>query len=168
MGPFSFYNKFGLWLLGVIQGYNHRKYWHRRNIVTNPENKTWLPLKLYYLWWIKKIDSRKLCSFGTNLNSGAHFESPPILPHGPNGIIIGHDIKIGRNVTIYQQVTIAHGGGRIGNGVLIGAGAKILSGVNIGDYSKIGANAVVIENVPNYATCVLQKPRIIKNKNENS
>jgi serine O-acetyltransferase len=44
---------------------------------------------------------------------------------------------------------------------MIGAGAKILSGVNIGHHSKIGANAVVVEDVPPYSTVVLQKPRII-------
>lgn len=111
MKSFSFSNKFGLWVLGIIQGYNHKKYWKRRAIVINSENKTWLPLKLYYLWWIKRVDSRKLCSFGTNIHSGSTFATPPHLPHGPNGIIVGHDLSIGINVTIYQQVTIMHGGG---------------------------------------------------------
>ncbi len=161
MKTFSFSNKFGIWVMGIINSYNHNKYWKRRNIVTDPQNKTSLFLKLYYLWRIKRTDSKKLCSFGTNLNSGSKFETPPLLPHGPNGIIVGHDIHIGRNVTIFQQVTIAHGGGRIGDYVMIGAGAKILSGVNIGHHSKIGANAVVVEDVTPYSTVVLQKPRII-------
>ena len=51
---------------------------------------------------------------------------PPHLPHGLNGIIVGHDAIIGRDCTIFQQVTIAHGGVRIGDNVLIGAGAQIL------------------------------------------
>lgn len=58
------------------------------------------------------------------------------------------------------------GGGKIGDNVIIGAGAKILSGIKIGHDSKIGANAVVVEDVPPFSTVVLQKPRII-NKNEN-
>jgi len=45
--------------------------------------------------------------------------------------------------------------------VLIGAGAKILPGIKIGHDSKIGANAVVIKDVPSYSTVVLQRPRII-------
>lgn len=49
------------------------------------------------------------CSFGTNLNSGVYIETSPYLPKGPNGIIVGHDVKIGSNCTIYQQVTIAQG-----------------------------------------------------------
>lgn len=43
----------------------------------------------------------------------------PHLPHRPNGIIIGHDINFDRNVTIYQQVTIAHGGEIGDNGYVL-------------------------------------------------
>ena len=86
------------------------------------------------------------------------------MPHGPNGIIVGHDVRIGKNVTICQQVTIMHGGGQVGDNVLIGAGAKILPGVRIGDNAKIGANCVVVEDVPAGSTCVLQKPRILMRK----
>lgn len=38
------------------------------------------------------------------------FKTPPKLPHGPSGIFVGHDVKIGSNCTIFHQVTIAHGG----------------------------------------------------------
>lgn len=92
---------------------------------------------------------------------GQNLVSPPILPHGLNEIIIGHDCVIGKNCTIFQQVTIAHGGVRIGDNVLIGAGAKILPGVAIGHNVKVGANCVVVEDVPDNATVVLPKPRII-------
>lgn len=156
-------------LLNYIHGYNHKKYWHRREIVTNPANRTPILLKLYYLFWIKRVDARHHCSFGTNLNSGAMFETPPFLPHGPNGIICGHDIKVGSNCIIYHQVTIAGGDVTVGNNTELGAGAIVLPGVTIGSHCHIGANAVVVEDVPDYATCVLQKPRIIlKTKNENS
>lgn len=101
-------------------------------------------------------------SFGTNLNAGAKFATFPNLPHGLNGIIVGHDVTIGFNCTIYQQVTIMHGGGcTIGDNVLIGAGAKILGHVRIGNNCRIGANCVVIEDIPDNTTCVLPKPRII-------
>ena len=115
------------------------------------------------------MDARHHCSFGTNLNSGAYFATPPFLPHGPNGIICGHDIKVGANCIIYHQVTIAHGSVIIGDNCEFGAGAKILPGVSIGNNCHVGANAIVIDNIPDGATCVLQKPRIIiKAKNENS
>jgi serine acetyltransferase len=79
-------------------------------VVVDPQNRTPLLLKLYYLYYIKRIDSKKNCSFGTNLNAGSRFKTPPHLPHGPARIIIGHDLCIGSNCTIYQGVTIAHGG----------------------------------------------------------
>ena len=84
------------------------------------------------------------------------------MPHGLNGIIVGHDAKIGCECTIFQQVTIAHGGVRIGDKVLIGAGAKILPQVSIGNNVKIGSNCVVVEDIPDNATVVLPKPIIIK------
>ena len=156
MKPFSNDNKLGKWILGFIQHYNHEKYWKRRAIVTDPNNKTPTLLKLYYLYYIKKCDAYHNCSFGTNLGAGAFFKTPPILLHGPNGIIIG------KNCTIAQQVTISHGGGcTIGDNVLIGAGAKILGHVRIGNNVKIGANCVVVEDLPDNSTCVLSKPRII-------
>lgn len=149
------------WLLAWIHGYNHEKYWKRRSIVINPKNKTPKLIKLYYLLWIKRVDARHHCSFGTNLNAGSEFVTPPFLPHGPNGIICGHDIKVGAHSTIYHQVTIAGGNVVIGDRTELGAGAKVLPNVSIGSHCHIGANAVVVENVPDYATCVLSKPRII-------
>ena len=156
-------------LLNFIHDYNHKKYWRRRSLVINPKARTPMLLKLYYLFWIKRVDARHHCSFGTNLNSGATFVTPPFLPHGPNGIICGHDIKVGANCIIYHQVTSASGNVSIGEKTELGAGAKVLPGVTIGNNCHIGANAVVVENIPDNATCVLQKPRIIiKKKNENS
>lgn len=162
MKPFSPDSRIGKQIMSWIQHYNHKKYWHRRSIVIDPDSKCWLLKKIYYLYYIKRCDAHNNSSFGTNLNAGAKFATPPVLPHGPNGIIIGHDVVIGANCTIYQQVTIAHGGVQIGDNVLLGAGCKILQHVKIGNNARIGANCVVIEDVPENATCVLTKPRIIR------
>lgn len=74
------------------------------------------------------------------------------LPH-PNGIVIHPKVKIGPNCLIFQQVTL--GVAWSGNGVpvlkghvVIGAGAKVLGGVTLGDHSVIAANAVVLKDVP--------------------
>lgn len=161
MKPFTKDNKIGKFIMSCIQHYHHDKYWKRRAIVTNKDSKCPLIIKLYYLYYIKKVDARHLCSFGTNINAGAKFLTPPILLHGPNGIIVAHDAIIGRNCTYAQQVTITHGDVVIGDNCKIGAGAKILDHVKIGNNVKIGANAVVVEDIPDNATVVLQKPRII-------
>jgi serine O-acetyltransferase len=72
------------------------------------------------------------------------------MPH-TNGIVINADAVIGCNCEIFQQVTIGEMKGgfpEIGNGVSIGPGAKILGPVKIGDGARIGANALVIKDVP--------------------
>lgn len=107
------------------------------------------------------MDTKNHCSFGTSYNHGALFKTPPLLPHGPNGIIVGHDAVIGANCLMFQQVTIAEGGAIIGDNVLLGAGCKILPGAHIGNNAKVGANAVVVKDVPENATCVMQSARII-------
>ena len=104
-------NRISRWGLSLIQGYSHEKYWKRRERVVS--GKGFFLWRAYYLLWIKRVDAKHLSSFGTNWGKGASFASPPLLPHGPNGIIVGHDVSIGRNVTICQQVTIMHGGGVI-------------------------------------------------------
>lgn len=161
MKPFSSNSKIGLYINSVVKGYNHEKYWKRRRIVTNPVNHSSTFVKLYYLYYLKRKDARFNCSFGTNINSGAQFKSPPNLPHGPYGIIVGHHVRIGKNCTIYQQVTIASQSVEIGNNVLIGAGAKILNNIKIGNNVKIGANAVVVVDIPDDATVVMHKPKIL-------
>ena len=164
MKPFSFQSRIGRRVMSWIQGYDHGKYWRRRAAVVDPDSGTWLPVKLWYLYYIKKVDARHGCSFGTNLNAGSRFDSPPLLPHGPAGIFIGHDLHFGTGVTIFQQVTVAHGGGgQIGDGVILGAGSKVLAGRKIGARAKVGANCVVVEDIPAGATVVLPKPRIIMN-----
>lgn len=149
-------------ILSFIKGYNHEKYWRRRAVVVDTSKRKSLLLKSLYLVWIKRIDAKHGCSFGTSINYGASFSTPPMLPHGIDGIIVGHDAKIGKDCVIFQQVTIAAGGVVIGDNVVIGAGAKILPKVKIGNHCKVGANAVVVEDMPDYSTCVMQKPRIIK------
>ena len=81
------------------------------------------------------------------------------LPH-PIGIVIGDGAIIGDDVRIYQHVTI---GSRclssptypsLGDGVLVGAGAKIIGGVSIGEKAKIGAGAIVVKDVHPHAVAI--------------
>jgi serine O-acetyltransferase len=73
--------------------------------------------------------------------------------HHFGGIILHPEVVIGDYCTLYHDVTLGDRGGwgsapRIGNNVLIGAGAKVLGDIEIGDGSMIGANAVVLTSVP--------------------
>lgn len=85
------------------------------------------------------------------------------LPHGANGIIMHPDVSIGSNVTIFHQVTLGINpielgkslkAPRVGNDVFIGAGVKIIGDLKIGDGAKIGANAVVVKDIPTLKTAV--------------
>lgn len=89
------------------------------------------------------------------------------IPH-PNGIINNENARLGRNVTIYQQVTIGvkndkeKGAARIGDEVLIGAGAKIIGEITIGNKVKIGANSTVIHDIPDNAIVYNKSQYLIK------
>lgn len=80
------------------------------------------------------------------------------LPHAGRGVVLHPTVRLGAGVTLYHQVTIGvkdeRPAGTVGNGVEIGAGAKILGPVTIGDDARIGANAVVVKDVPAGATAV--------------
>src|SRR5262249_25978845 len=84
------------------------------------------------------------------------------------GIVIHSETIIGDRCTIYHGVTLGDLGGwggapRVGNYVVIGAGAKLLGRVEIGDHCRIGANAVVLTSVPNGCVAV-GVPAVVKHK----
>ncbi len=105
-----------------------------------------------------------------SISIDAQISNPLILPHGVSGIFISQSAVIGSNVVVFQQVTIgantikeskSYGAPIIGNDVYIGAGAKIIGNVTVADNSRIGANAVVVKNVPYNALVVCSEPRVI-------
>lgn len=87
-----------------------------------------------------------------------------LLPH-PNGVVIHPGARIGVNCLIFQQVTIGTAGTHqapvVGDHVDIGAGAKLLGDIHIGNNAKIGANAVVLSNVPPSKTAVGIPARVL-------
>lgn len=93
---------------------------------------------------------------GCVIGRGTEFGPGLVLVHS-NGVIINGSVRGGANVTIEHQVTIGaekHEVPVIGNNVFIGAGAKIIGRVHIGDNARIGANAVVVRDVPPDTTVV--------------
>ncbi len=91
---------------------------------------------------------------GIEIHPGAVIGSGFFIDHGM-GVVIGETAEIGNDVTLYHGVTLGgvslEKGKRhptIGNNVVIGAGAKVLGNIFVGDGSRIGANAVVVKNVP--------------------
>jgi serine O-acetyltransferase len=110
---------------------------------------------------------------GIEIHPGAKIGEGLFIDHGM-GIVIGETVEIGNNVTIYQGVTLGGTGkdkGKrhptINDNVVIGAGAKILGPIKVGRNAKVGANAVVLINVPEDSTVVGIPGRIIKSKINN-
>ncbi|GIM29409.1 serine acetyltransferase [Clostridium polyendosporum] len=108
---------------------------------------------------------------GIEIHPGAQIGKGLFIDHGM-GVVIGETAEIGDNVTIYHGVTLGGTGkdkGKrhptVGNNVTIGCGAKVLGPINIGDGAKIGANSVVLEDVPAGATAVgIRAKNIIKER----
>ncbi|XP_073124597.1 serine acetyltransferase 1, chloroplastic-like [Henckelia pumila] len=105
--------------------------------------------------------------FGMDIHPGAKIGPGIVFDHG-TGVVIGETAVIGNNVTIFHDVTLGGtgkvGGDRhpkIGDGVLIGAGAKVLGNVRIGEKAKIGAGSLVLKEVPANATAVGNPARIV-------
>lgn len=107
---------------------------------------------------------------GIEIHPGAKIGKGLFIDHGM-GVVIGETAEVGDNVTLYHGVTLGgtgkHTGKRhptVGNNVFIGSGAKILGPVVIGDRVKVGANAVILEDVPSDCTAVGIPARIIYKK----
>ena len=104
---------------------------------------------LRHRWWsvITGADIPLNCAIGGGLR----------LPH-PNGVVIHPQARIGPNCLIFQQVTLGTletgGAPFIAGHVDIGAGAKLLGPVTVGEHAVIGANAVVLRNVPAHHVAV--------------
>jgi serine O-acetyltransferase len=105
---------------------------------------------------------------GIEIHPGAKIGKSFFIDHGM-GVVIGETAIVGDNVLLYQGTTLGGTGKEIGkrhptlgNNVVVGAGARILGNITIGDNSYIGANAVVIKDVPPNSTVVGIPGRITK------
>ena len=106
---------------------------------------------------------------GIEIHPGATIGEEILIDHGM-GVVIGETAEVGNRVTIYQGVTLGGTGkdtGKrhptIGNNVMVGSGAKVLGPIKIGTNVKIGANSVVLKNIPDNVT-VVRCNEIINNK----
>lgn len=142
-----------------------KNYWNlRRYLQASPH-------KHKFLWhtcdhWFQKQ--------GSYVGRTARFENTPFFPHGCVGVFISKDAVIGRDAVIFHHVTIGsntlpgtkHSGAPvIGDGVYIGAGAKLIGGITVGDHCRVGANAVVYEDMPPHSVALCAPTRIVQKEN---
>ena len=109
---------------------------------------------------------------GIEIHPGAKIGRGLFIDHG-SGVVIGETAEIGDNCTLYQGVTLGgtgkHVGKRhptLGNNVMVGSGAKVLGPFRIGDNSKIAANAVVLNEIPENCTAVGIPARVVRKNNQ--
>ena len=122
-------------------------------------------LRLYWLGRMTSHVGRFLT--GIEIHPGATVGRRVFIDHGM-GVVIGETAEIGEDCTLYHGVTLGgtswNKGKRhptLGRGVVIGAGAKVLGPIVVGDGARIGSNAVVVKDVPPGATAVGIPARII-------
>lgn len=108
---------------------------------------------------------------GIEVHPGAKIGKRLFIDHGI-GVVIGETAEVGDNVTIYHGVTL--GGTGKDNGkrhptieddVMIGAGAKLLGAIIVGEHAKIGAGAVVLSDIPKNTTVVGIPAKVVKENN---
>ena len=107
---------------------------------------------------------------GIEIHPAAKIGAGFFIYHGM-GVVIGETTEIGEDCLLYQGVTLGGTGKEkgkrhptLGNHVVVGGGAKVLGPIRIGDYVKIGANSVILKDVPDYSIVVGVPGKIIKKK----
>ena len=160
----------------------------------DPAARNWVEVLLCYaglhaIWnhrithWLWKKKLRLLARWiaqvnrfftGIEIHPGAVIGQGFFIDHGM-GVVIGETSIIGNNVTMYHGVTLGgvslQKGKRhptIENDVVIGAGAKILGAITVGSCSRIGANAVVVNDVPSDSVVVGVPGRVVHKQHEDS
>jgi len=126
----------------------------------------WMYRLAHWLWLHKLLWSGRMVSHvarwltGIEIHPGATIGHRFFIDHGM-GVVIGETTEIGDDVTLYHGVTL---GGTtwqkkkrhptLADGVIVGAGAKVLGAILIGEHSRIGANSVVLRDVPAHSTVI--------------
>ena len=121
-----------------------------------------IPLLPHILMWVGRLLS------GIEIHPAAKINGGFFIDHG-FGVVIGETTEIGSNVTLYQGVTLGGTGKEtgkrhptLGDNVVVGAGAKILGNIKVGNGVYVGANAVVLLPVPDNCTVVGVPGRCVK------
>ena len=119
-------------------------------------------------FFARAISQRSARKTNIEIHPGATIGRRFFIDHG-TGVVIGETAEIGDDVTLYQGVTLGGTGkdtGKrhptIGNGVMIGSGAKVLGPFKVGDNSNIASGAVVLDEIPENSTAVGVPARVIK------
>ena len=105
--------------------------------------------------------------FQVDIHPAARFGSGVFIDHG-TGIVVGETAVVGNDVSMLHGVTLGGTGAagvdrhpKIGDGVLLGAGAKVLGNIHVGDHAKVASGSVVLKNVPQGCTAAGVPARLV-------
>ncbi|GAA0352202.1 serine O-acetyltransferase [Bowmanella denitrificans] len=136
----------------------HAIWWHRLS------HKLW---QVNCKWLARSVSTLARWLTGVEIHPGAKLGRRFFIDHGM-GVVIGETAEIGDDVTLYHGVTLGGTSWQAGkrhptleNGVVVGAGAKVLGPIRIGQGAKVGSNSVVVRDVPADATVVGIPGRIV-------
>lgn len=142
--------------LKAVRKYRHANWFYRHGMLTIA----------------RIISQRARHKTGIEIHPGAQIGEGLFIDHGM-GVVIGETTIIGNNCLLYQGVTLGGTGkdkGKrhptLGDNVMVGAGAKVLGPINIGNNVKIAANAVVLKDIPDNCTAVGVPARIAKREGQ--
>lgn len=114
------------------------------------------------------IQSRVSDSLGIDIHPAARFGHGVFIDHG-HGVVVGETAVVDNDVSILQGVTLGGTGKtegdrhpKVGNGVLLGAGAKVLGNITIGDQAKVAAGSVVLQDVPSRTTVAGVPAKVVR------
>lgn len=123
---------------------------------------------------LKQAYEKYFMGYGSYVGIDSQIAGRPYFPHGCVGVFISNDAVLGKDLVIFQQVTIGSntlpdskrpGSPVIGDGAYLGAGAKIIGGVTVGNHCRVGANAVVARDMPPHSVAVCAPTQIIQKEN---
>lgn len=147
----------------ILYGAGTEEFWRHRDKALAAKSAL---ARKYHRWRYSRIAYKN----GSSIPDAARIDGHLVMPHGMTGVFVSQGAVIGKNCTVFQQVTIGSntvagsktfGAPTLGDDVYVGAGAKIIGGVHVGSRVRIGANCVVTQDVPDDCTVVLEHPRVI-------
>ena len=139
--------------------------WTLRKEVHNVRKEKKIPVPCSLNGWKYKLYTLYWETYGTYIGIDAILEDGIVFPHKPLSVFISNWSHIGKNCVIFQQVTIGSnmlrgskgfGAPYLEDGVYVGSGAKIIGNVHVGKNARIGANCVVVKDVPDNSVSVIR------------
>ncbi|HET7559460.1 MAG TPA: serine O-acetyltransferase [Limnochordia bacterium] len=121
-------------------------------------------------FWARLVSQRARSLTGIEIHPGAKLGTGVFIDHGM-GVVIGETAEVADDVTLYQGVVLGGTGKEkgkrhptVGRGAVLGAGSILLGAIHVGEFSRIGAGAVVIDDVPAHATVVGIPGRVVRRR----